>query len=121
MTFLGYRVEQTDSVPGGTLKVLTAWRVQATPPGDLAIFLHLLDGSGDPVAQGDALSALADTFRPGDVFVQQHIVALAQDVPAGKYRLTTGLYVRGGDRLPLDSGAGDTLILGTVEVYNVGD
>ncbi|MBE9508267.1 MAG: glycosyltransferase family 39 protein [Chloroflexi bacterium] len=121
MTFLGYQMEAATPVPGSTLEVLTAWEVLATPPNDLAIFVHLLDDDGNLVAQGDALAALSDTFRPEDVFVQYHVIALTQDVPPGEYRLATGLYVRGGERLLLGSGTCDTLILGTVEVSDVSD
>jgi len=121
MRFLGYQMEPASPAPGGPLEVLTAWRVLATPPNDLAVFLHLLDDDGGLVAQGDALAALSDTFRPEDVFVQRHAIPLSPDVPAGKYRLATGLYVRDGERLPLGSGTGDTLILGTVEILHGSD
>jgi len=121
MTFLGYQVEPDTLTPGGTLGALTVWQVLATPPNDLAIFLHLLDGDGNLVAQGDALTALSDTFHPEDVFVQRHILALAPDVPLGNYWLATGLYVRGGERLPLDSGESDALALGTVEIHDGSD
>jgi len=121
MAFLGYRVETTTPVPAGDLEILTAWRVLATPPYDLAIFVHLLDDAGDLVGQGDALSALSDTFHPGDVFVQRHIIALPEGLLPGDYRLLAGLYVRGGERLPLDAGEGDSLTLGAVEVHDAGD
>ena len=121
MTFLGYRIERAAPRPGDTLKVLTAWRVVSTPPNDLGIFLHLLDDNGNLVAQGDALGALSDTLCPGDVFVQRHVVALAPDTPPGKFRLATGLYVRGGGRLPLDSGAGDVLLLTTMGIGDDSD
>lgn len=116
MVFLGYRGEPDAPVPGETLEVLTAWQVLTAPPNDLAVFLHLLDGDGNLVAQGDALTALADTLCSEDVFVQQHGIALALDAPPGSYRLATGLYVREGERLALDAGAGDVLVLGTVEI-----
>jgi len=121
MAFLGYQMEPDTPTPGVTLDVLTAWQVLATPPNDLAIFLHLLDGDGNLVAQSDAFAALSDTLRPEDVFVQRHVVALAPDVPPGPYRLATGLYVRGSERLPLDPGEGDSLTLGTVEIRDGSD
>jgi 4-amino-4-deoxy-L-arabinose transferase-like glycosyltransferase len=121
MSFLGYQTGPAAPVPGGTLEVLTAWRVLDTPPNDLAIFLHLYHEDGAVVAQGDALGALTDTFQPEDVFVQWHGLALPPDLPQGKYRLGIGLYIREGRRLPLDSGAGDTLTLGTVEIVAGGD
>lgn len=121
LAFLGYRMEPTAPHPGDILKVLTAWQVMAAPPSDLAIFLHLLDDDGNLLAQGDALGALSDTFRPQDVFVQQHSITLPQNTLPGGYRLAVGLYVRSGNRLPLDSGAGDALYLATVEVTNGND
>jgi 4-amino-4-deoxy-L-arabinose transferase-like glycosyltransferase len=116
MRFLGYRQEPVAPLPGGTLEILTAWQVLAAPPNDLAIFLHLLDSDGKLVEQGDALAALSDTLRPEDVFVQQHTIALAEDLRPGEYRLVTGLYVREGTRLSLDSGAGDALTLDIVGI-----
>ena len=121
MAFLGYQMEPDTPAPGSTLDVLTAWQMLATPPNDLAIFLHLLDGDGNLVAQSDAFAALSDTLRPEDVFVQRHVVALAPDVPPGPHRLATGLYVRGSERLPLDPGEGDSLTLGTVEIRDGSD
>ena len=121
MTFVGHRIQTAPAVPGGVLEMLTAWRVVATPPYDLAIFVHLLDSGGSLVAQGDALSALSDTFHPGDVFLQRHTVALPSDMPLGDFRLMVGLYVRGDRRLPLDSGEGESLILGTAEIRDGSD
>jgi len=121
MAFLGYQMEPAAPAPGSTLELLTAWQVLTAPPNDLAIFLHLLDGDGSLVAQGDALAALSDTFRSKDVFVQRHVIVLTPDVPVGKYQLVTGLYVRGGERLFLDSGMGDALILEAVEIRDGSD
>jgi hypothetical protein len=116
MVFLGYRVGPDALAPGDALEVLTAWQVLTAPPSDLAVFLHLLDGDGNLVAQGDALTALADTLCSEDVFVQRHGIALPLDALSGSYRLATGLYVRGGERLALDAGTGDVLLLETVEI-----
>jgi hypothetical protein len=116
MRFLGYRQEPVAPLPGDTLEILTAWQVLTAPRNDLAIFLHLLDSDGKLVGQGDALTALSDTLRPEDVFVQRHTITLAEDLRPGEYRLVAGLYVREGTRLSLGSGAGDALILDTVEI-----
>lgn len=116
MRFLGYRqIEPTSLTPGGQLRVLTAWEVLATPPKDLSIFLHVFDGDGQLVTQGDALAALSDTLRPEDIFMQRHKIPLPADIQPGDYRLVTGLYVRGGDRLLTDE-ANDALVLETVEI-----
>jgi len=119
MRLLGYQVEPSAPAPGNELDVLTAWQVLTTPASDLAIFLHLLDGEGQLVAQNDALEALSDTLHPHDVFIQRHTIPLPPGLPPGSYRLATGLYVRGGERLSLDSSAGDVLTLQTVEISTV--
>jgi 4-amino-4-deoxy-L-arabinose transferase-like glycosyltransferase len=121
MEFVGYAAEPAPASAGGTIELLTAWRVLTPPPVDLAIFVHLTDGQGRLVAQGDALSALADTLQPGDVFGQRHVVHVPTHLSSGSCALMTGLYVRTGGRLPLDSGEGDSLALGLVEVIGAGD
>jgi 4-amino-4-deoxy-L-arabinose transferase-like glycosyltransferase len=117
MKFLGYReIESSNPIPGGRLRIITAWQVLATPPKDLSIFVHAFDGKDELVTQGDALAALSDTLRPEDIFVQRHDLPLPEDMQPGDYELRIGLYVRGGNRLLMDAEAGDTLVLGTVEV-----
>jgi hypothetical protein len=117
MEFLGYRVMGGEPAPGEELELLTAWRVEDALPYDLAAYLHVLDEEGRKVAQGDAFAALSDTLHPGDVFVQRHVLQLPADERAlGGAKLVVGLYVRGGRRLALDSGTGDALNLGDLEV-----
>jgi hypothetical protein len=117
MEFLGHRVIDGERASNGDVAVLTAWEVRAPLPYDLAAFLHVLDGEGDLLAQGDAFAALSDTLRPGDVFVQRHVIPLPADAQAWTDpKWVVGLYVRGGGRLALDSGAGDALDLGDWEV-----
>jgi 4-amino-4-deoxy-L-arabinose transferase-like glycosyltransferase len=120
MTLLGYQMDSPSAAPGDVLEVLTAWWVMETPPGDLAIFLHLLDGDGMLVGQGDALAALSDTLQPHDVLVQRHVVALEEGLKPGEYLMTAGLYVRGGERLRLDNGEGDFVAVETVELVDAG-
>ena len=117
MQFLGFQPSTESFVPGSTLTILTAWRVLATPSPDLSIFLHLYNSSGDLLTQGDALTALSDTFYPEDVFVQRHFIVLPVDTIPGEYKLVTGLYIRGGNRLLLDFGESDSLTLQFIEIY----
>lgn len=121
MTFLGYQMEPDTPVAGGTVEVLTAWQVLAKPPNDLVIFLHLSDDAGELVAQADAFTALTDTLRPEDVFVQRHIIELAPETSPGEYQLSTGLYLRDGKRLPCEPSLDNALILKMIEISAIND
>lgn len=118
MRLEGYRMVSRSFHPGEPAEVLTAWRVitSTTPPYDMAVFVHLLSDRGELVAQGDAFGALSDTLRAGDIFVQKHEILLPPALRPGRYRLATGLYIRGGGRLSLDNNLGDTLHLTEIEV-----
>jgi hypothetical protein len=105
--------------PRDAVELLTAWRVPdagSPVPDGLAIFVHGLDVEGQPVAQGDALAALSDTLRPGDVFVRRHQMMLPGNLAADDYRLLVGRYVCRGARPALDSGQGDVVVLTQLEV-----
>jgi hypothetical protein len=107
---------------------MTLWLV--TDPGSLgpvpstaydqqiAMFVHLVDGDGQPVAQDDRLGVPAWQWRAGDRFAQLHHLTLPSDLPIGDYRLLIGLYTLPDMvRLPL-AGGGDSWELRTVEVDN---
>ncbi len=72
----------------------TDWFVESELPADLAIFIHLVDASGQVVAQYDGLDAAASTLHPGDRFLQRHVVDLPNDLSDDSYSLRLGLYRR---------------------------
>ena len=89
-------------------------------PASLATFAHLLDASGQIVAQQDGLGYPPHTWRVGDIFTQAHHLSLDASLPPGQYWLQLGLYRREtGNRWLLLDGNGDPLadrILIPVEV-----
>jgi hypothetical protein len=91
-TLLGYR--QLDRQAGQPLELLTLWRVEASWPSDLAIFVHLVNPAGDIVAQHDGLDVYPEILWPGDEVVQLHILDLPQPAPPGPLSLQVGLYRR---------------------------
>jgi hypothetical protein len=101
---LGFSLERSGD---GTASLLTFWQVLAPLPPDLAIFVHLVDGSGAIVAQHDAFDAAAVLLQPGDRFVQLH------PVPAdGLNTIQVGLYRRGdGSRLEHGGTPPDIVVL----------
>jgi hypothetical protein len=59
-------------------------------------FVHLLDASGQVVAQhdGDPAGGFTPTSRwqQGELIPDHHLLALPQDLPPGSYHLKAGLY-----------------------------
>jgi hypothetical protein len=89
LAFLGYEWLQRDS---GSLQLLTYWRVMEPPSSRLKIFVHLLDETGNRVAQHDGLGSPPQGWVPGDLVVQKHVLPLSSDLPGGLYVLQLGLY-----------------------------
>ena len=104
---------------GDTLQVGLHWKATAKPAANYTVFLQLLDGASAVRAQrdrwpGDGLYPTG-TLEAGQVITDN--LALPLDVPAGKYRLITGLYRGDVEGLPRLSGpGGDTITLAEIDV-----
>lgn len=124
IALLGYNTSATSLKPGDGLDLTLYW--QAKRPLDISyqVFVHVLDGNGDPVAQSDKLNPGEFPTRrwPLDKYVPDfHRLILPKDLPAGDYSVSTGVWVQSeGWRLPVfdNSGqtAGDHAILFTLRV-----
>ncbi len=127
---LGYTLEPEVIAAGQPLTVTTVWRVidpaplGPVPPDrygyDAAIFVQLLDANRQVAAQEDRLDAPAWDWRPGEVFIQMHVLTLGADVAAGQYDLALGLYARPAIRrlaVQVDGvEQSDAVILATVQI-----
>jgi hypothetical protein len=114
-TLLGYQI----SLSSDSVDMLSLWRVQQQPAADLKIFVHLLDATGQVVAQHDGLDVGQQDLQPGDEFAQLHTIPLQPDLPSGSYALQIGIYrAVDGTRLPLavDGSFTDRLLLQLVEI-----
>jgi len=88
--------------PGDTLHLTLTW--QATRPfyRDLKLFVHLLDASGQVIAQADPLAGVGagaegeDYFTsqwdPGELILDDVAITIPPDAPPGPYQLAFGLY-----------------------------
>lgn len=112
---LGY-----DAPPAaGELAVTLYWRARRPPDQDYTVFVHLLDASGQIVAQADSPprggTYPTSVWDTGEVVADEHAIRLPEGLPAGEYWLRVGLYSAGADRLPVRDG-GDSVELGPVVV-----
>jgi 4-amino-4-deoxy-L-arabinose transferase-like glycosyltransferase len=125
VAFVGYQLPTPNVAPGGTVELLTFWRVlDPTPiPDDqeLVLFTHVLDDAGQIAGQQDRLDVPAWNWASGDLFVQLHRFALKDSLADGLYPLEVGLYRRaeGYPRLPVyqASGTADRIPLPPLEVH----
>ncbi len=74
MTLEGYNLYSLG--PEKILHLITWWRVDAPLPSDLRSFIHVVDGSGNLVAQHDGFDAAPAELQAGDWVIQQHVIDL---------------------------------------------
>lgn len=109
----GYAVEPQMAAAGTTLLVRLHWQATAVPSGDYTVFLHLLDEAGRQISEADGppVGGYYPTswWRAGEWIEDVRFLTLPPDLPAGEYRLATGLYeASSGIRMPRLDG-GDTI------------
>ena len=72
------------------------WRAEQDLPESYKVFVHLLDANGVPRAQADVIPQNGArptwSWLPGEIIADEVVLNLPADLPAGQYRLTTGLY-----------------------------
>jgi len=120
LAFLGYRLETGSATPGETLILRTYWSVSSIPDSPLSLMAHLLDKEGRPVAVGDGLGVPVESWRIGDVIVQQHVLEIPPDAAPGTYWAQTGAYTLADlQRFAIRSDGqlvGDRIVLARLEV-----
>jgi hypothetical protein len=114
-------VELVSARPGATAQLTLYWQALNTPSSDYTVFVHLLDASGQIVAQADSppQSGRYPTlwWDSGEGVADTHLLALPSNLPAGDYSLRIGLYeLESGARLPVMGTGEDALNLGVVHV-----
>jgi hypothetical protein len=99
--------------PGGLLAVHLDWRGEAaTLAGTEKVFVQLLDGEGQLVAQDDRLLLLTGPRAAGSGLAAYGL-ALPVELDRGPYRLIAGLYdpgQEGAPRLSTEAGADQVLL-----------
>ena len=106
----------------GQLLLTLLWESLQPVTTDYQVFVHLLDASGNKLAQRDGQPVQwmrpTSTWQPGEEIVDRYGLLLPQDLAEGRYTLAVGLYDSvTGQRLPISAGPANYAIeLGPVEV-----
>jgi len=88
VTLIGYALQEQDAA----VALDTFWRVTEVPTRPLSLMAHLISPDGSAVAVGDGLGFSIDQWRPGDRFIQSHILAPSEISPTGHYEIRVGAY-----------------------------
>ncbi|MCX6018837.1 MAG: hypothetical protein NTZ50_10130 [Chloroflexi bacterium] len=82
--------------PGETLTLRTNWFAVMPIARDYNVSLQIIDEQGNKVAQQDAGAAMS-MWKPGESYMLEHTLTVAQDAAPGVYRLLLVMYVPEGD------------------------
>lgn len=122
---LGYQVEGSAWKPGDGVLLSLFWQRQEAVDGDYHVFVHLVDGDGQLVAQNDSMpvGGMRPTSRWGDgeIVVDRRGLFLPGELDPGDYELWVGMYrPETGDRLAVEASdgraLGDRVLLGVLTV-----
>jgi len=111
--------------PGGIVRATLEWCALEQVAEDYAVFVHLLDGEGQVIAQHDGPPVggflPTSTWNLGETIRDKHGILVPQGTAPGEYLLVAGLYLpTTGERLQvLDGGdqtGADSVELGPIEV-----
>jgi hypothetical protein len=98
-----------------TLAVTLTWQALAPLPDDYTVFLHVLRGADEKVAQRDSQpcdgACPTSTWVPGEIVVDRHQIALPEGAESDPLRLALGLYLLDSGQRAAVAGDGDTVIL----------
>jgi len=109
----------TQARRGENVAVQVQWDALATPASDYTTFVHVVDRTGELVAQQDQLPlggfAPTYTWQPEQRIVDRFGLALPDTLAPGQYTVLVGLY-QGDARLPVTrngEAVGDAAVLGS--------
>ncbi|MCJ7550286.1 MAG: glycosyltransferase family 39 protein [Anaerolineae bacterium] len=117
---LGFDLAQSRVRRGSNAVVTLYWQALSSPDRNYQVYVHLVD-DGELVAQHDGAPACAfaptSLWESGEIVRDEHVIALDVAAPLGPYDLYIGLYdLLTFERLPVDGGPSDTLLLTRLEV-----
>ena len=97
MRLAGYSLKDSTLVPGGTLHLTLYWHRLRQIETDYSIFVHLVDESGEIIAQDDSYPAQGSRpttswLRDDEVIVDTHQILIPESVASQTCHLQLGVY-----------------------------
>jgi 4-amino-4-deoxy-L-arabinose transferase-like glycosyltransferase len=92
----GYDLSSDRVEPGDVLSATLFWRADGPIEGDYTVFVHLIDPSGQIVAQHDGLPLMGayatSDWATGLRLPDRHTLSIPEDASLGRLRLLVGMY-----------------------------
>jgi 4-amino-4-deoxy-L-arabinose transferase-like glycosyltransferase len=101
----GYEIQSAKD--GSTLILKLYWQATGKPDFDYSAFVHLIDESGQIVAQndhapGEGLGYLPTSWNVEDIIADEHVLPIPPQLSPGTYRIRVGMYNwQTGEQLPV--------------------
>jgi hypothetical protein len=93
---VGFDLSSDSLSAGETISTTLYWQAKEQIPLDLHVFLHLTDDQSRLVAQDDSVPAQGEKrtqkWRAGEIIEDEHSLFIPDDLEAGIYTLSVGLY-----------------------------
>ncbi len=100
---LDFSLSTNQFVPGQPLQISLSWETTGRPTADYTAFVHLVDQSGNLLAQTDQSLGASSTFVNGTRPNTNLTLWLPDDLPSGTFSIVIGLYdSTTGQQLPAD-------------------
>jgi hypothetical protein len=119
ITLRGFSLPRGPYRPGDVVPVTLEWQAQAAPAQRYTLFVHIIGADGIVRGQQDREPSRAptDKWQPNERLIDVYGPALSLATPPGRYRVIIGWYSYPSlTRLPRESGAADSYILGEIEI-----
>jgi hypothetical protein len=96
VALLGYDLAESYAQPGGIVPITLHWQAQSLLSLRYKVFVHLISADGRVEAQADDFpvcgTSHANTWTPGVVVLDRHMLKLPPDLPPGDYTMLVGMY-----------------------------
>ncbi|HJO91498.1 MAG TPA: hypothetical protein QF606_07495, partial [Anaerolineales bacterium] len=96
VTLFGYNMSNEFTSDGGILNIKLVWEANAKMSESYHVFVHVIDESGNLVAQSDGEPAgwtrPTTGWLPGEYVADNHEIVLPTDIMPGSYNIYAGLY-----------------------------
>ncbi len=120
ITLHGYSLQPDQVDAGDALQLTLFWRASRPTHRPYTVFNHLVNENGELVAQQDSWPVNGrwppTCWRSEESVVDTYKITLPVNLPAGSYKLLTGMYdASSGTRVPLAAG-GEAFHLATIDI-----
>lgn len=102
---LGYDADLDGLRVGDTLDLTLCWQALDTMGEFYKVFVHLIDQRGQIAGQADGIPVNwtypTDWWEPREIVEDGYNVVIDENVRPGEFSLQVGMYLEGGERLPV--------------------